>query len=137
MIKCITDTTSLRLINCNTLEITYFDDISVECDDILETLWVIDHISKGRSLRHLVVINEFTLFSIEAKQLLAEENIKRKSKIVGEAIVVRSIATRLLENFYKQQIDKYYPVKLFDNTLEAKKWLENPELSINKLNIIV
>lgn len=135
MIKCITDTTSVRLINCTTVEITYFDDIVFECDDILETLWVIDQISKGRALKHLVIINEFTQFTVEAKQLLADENIKNKSKILGEAIVVRSIATRLLENFYRQQIDNRYPIKLFDNTLDAKKWLEIPEHQLNKLDL--
>jgi len=130
MIKCITDTASIRLINCSTIEVTYFDDVIVECDDVLENLWVIDQISKGRSLKHLIIINEFTQFTVESKQLLAAENIKRKSKIISEAIVVRSIATRLLENYYIQQNKTSYEIKLFNNTLEAKKWLMQKESEV-------
>lgn len=133
MIKCITDTASIRLINCTTIEITYFDDVTVECDDVLENLWVIDQISKGRSLNHLIIVNEFTQFTVESKELLVSENVKRKCKILSEAIVVRSIATRLLENFYLQQNKSSYPIKIFGNTLEAKKWLlqKEPESQLN------
>lgn len=131
MIKCITDTASIRLINCTTIEMTYFDDVVVECEDILENLWVMDQISKGRSLNHLIIVNEFTQFTVESKQLLITENLKRKSKILSEAIVVRSIATRFLENFYVKQNNSTYPIKIFNNTLDAKKWLSQKNTEAN------
>ncbi len=137
MIKCITDSASVRLINSNTVEITYFDDITVECEDILEILWVIDQIAKGRHVKHLVVINEFTQFSVEAKQLLATEISKRKNKILLEAIVVRSLANRIIESYYIQQIKDLFPVKLFSSILEAKKWLKEPEKEKSKLQFMI
>lgn len=137
MIKCITDTASVRLINCTTLEINYFDDLTVECDDILEIIWVIDQVSKGRALKHLVIVNEFTQFTVESKQLLSKENEKRKHKIISEAIVIRSLSNRILESYYIQQNKNFYPIKLFKNTLDAKKWLEHPDLEKEKTEYII
>lgn len=137
MIKCITDSASVRLTNCSTIEINYFDDILVECEDVLEILWVIDQVSKGRALKHLIIINEFTQFTIEAKQLLCTENSKRKHKISGEAIVIRSLSNRLMENFYLQQNKNLYPIKIFKNTLDAKKWLEQPASEESKIQFMI
>ena len=137
MIKCITDSATVRLINSTTIEITYFDDVTVESDGIFELIWVIDQISKGRQLKHLVVVNEFTQFSLDAKKTLAIENIKRKNKILSEAIVVRSLANRIIESYYIQQIKDCHKVKLFNNILEAKKWLEETDEEILKVNALI
>lgn len=137
MIKCITDSATVRLINSTTIEITYFDDVTVESDGIFELIWVIDQISKGRQLKHLVVVNEFTQFSLEAKKTLAIENSKRKNKILSEAIVVRSLANRIIESYYIQQIKDCHKVKLFNNILEAKKWLEETDKETLKVNVLI
>lgn len=123
MTKSITNTASFRLIDCETLEITYFDDVFLECDDVMENMWVIDQLTQGRKMKYLVNVGEFTQFSFGAKNLQIEEHKKRSNKIEAEAIIVRSLSTRMIENFYANKNKSLYNIRIFDNRVNAKKWL--------------
>lgn len=125
MKKAITDSASFRLINSSTLEITYFDDITVECEDVLENISAIKQLTGDQEMKFIVVVNEFTQFTLESKKLIIEENAKGSEKIIAEAIVANSLANRLFENYYMNKNKSLYPIKIFPSYIEAKQWIEN------------
>lgn len=133
MKQAITSTASFRYRNNNLIEVVFFDEVLVEYKNMKDNIKTLEIISQEKKLSRLIVLNEFTDFNMESIQLLIDENRKRKSSIISEAIIVKSISNRLVANYYYQQNKKFYKIKLFENATNAKKWIEEISKSKNKL----
>jgi hypothetical protein len=64
----------------------------------------------------------------EARHFVIEDSKSRKHLISAEAIVVHSLAQRILTNFYLLFIASLYPAKAFSDEASALDWLTKVEI---------
>lgn len=102
--------------------VEYFDDVYVEEEDVIEFRAVFGKEAEKRKLKLLVLPGKRTNASREAR----EYSQRTQLNSLGEAIVVQSLAQRIISNFYisfKNKAD--YPIKMFNNKDEALNWLKS------------
>lgn len=114
-------TPSSLIIIDNDLMITYTNADSEFSDESanqnLEAIW---DIVKDRSIFHLIVPDETTHITLEARDY---NNPKFESIKKAEAIVIKTLAHRLLAQFYlKARKGKGYPIRIFDSEVDARSW---------------
>jgi hypothetical protein len=106
------------------LEVAY-DDVVVKGNSIGKMFDAIDKVSSGERVKKLMIMGEHTEITKEARQLMVQENTRRKNKIIAEAIVVHNFAQKLNANFYMALARHIYPIRFFTDKLQAQLWLEN------------
>jgi hypothetical protein len=98
------------------------DGVELEAEDILE-FNTAKHKLIGE-MKHVVLLvsGKFTTISKEARELSAQELISRNC--LAKAIVITSLAHRLLGQFFIQFDKPPTPVKLFESEAEGLEWLK-------------
>ena len=104
-------------------EIVYYDHAHVTTENQQRDFKLFDDLVKRKRVKKLIIIGRHTKIDVDARKVAAEQNRKRKPKIVAEAFVVTSTAMRLAINMYMLFLNKEYPVKVFSNREAAEKWL--------------
>jgi hypothetical protein len=117
------ETRTIRNVGDDLVEIVYYDHAHVTADNFMEDLKLYDKFVRQRRVKKLIIIGRHTKIDLEARKKAAEENRKRRNRIIAEAIVVRSTSIRLAVNMYILFLNKEYPVRIFSNTEQAMEWL--------------
>ncbi len=102
--------------------VEYIDDIILSEDNVMEFHAIFAKETEERRLKLLVLPGQNTSASREAR----EYSQRTVLKSLGEAIVINSLAQRIISNFYisfKSKAD--YPIKMFNSKDEALKWLKS------------
>ncbi len=99
----------------------YIDDIILTEEDVSEFHAIFAKETENRKLKLLVLPGQNTSANREAREYSQRTILKS----LGEAIVINSLAQRIISNFYisfKSKAD--YPIKMFNSKEEALKWLK-------------
>lgn len=102
--------------------VEYADDLIVDEDGVMEFYAVFTREAENKQLKILVLPGKNTSATPEAREFSQRSNLN----CTAEAIVVNSLAQRIISNFYisfKSKAD--YPIKMFNSKDEALKWLRN------------
>lgn len=79
-----------------------------------------DELMQGQSYKVLIdTRSSFTVPTVEAKKYMAEVSQKK-----AEAIIVKTLANRILGNLYLKIISQRFPCKIFDTEEKAIEWLQ-------------
>lgn len=125
MTKVITQYANIQLLGENLIEVNFLNDVTIDINEMNETLNIIKVLSNGVSYSILWLPDECTYFTMDAIFIRIKHNEEKKHLITSEAIAVRSIQTRLLETYYLTKNKVHYPIKLFKNKTEAIDWIFN------------
>lgn len=109
------------------MEIVYYDHAHVTLENLRKDLLLFDSLVGRSRVKKLIVLGLHTRIDVDARKKAAEENRRRKSRIVAEAFVVRSTAIRLAVNMYILFLNKEFPVKVFSSAEKATQWLSSIE----------
>jgi hypothetical protein len=106
----------------DTLCVEYIDDHVVDEENVMEFHAIFNKEAEKEKLKLLVLPGQNTSASREAREY-SQNTVLNSS---GEAIVVYSLAQRIISNFYISFKNKAaYPIKMFNSKEEAVKWLKN------------
>ena len=94
---------------------------TVELDDLKEIVKTTAEIGGGKKYPNLIKGGIYTSISSEARAYSAtpESNLYT----VADAFVIRSIAQKIIANFYLKFDKPVSPTRFFDTEKEAMKWL--------------
>ena len=100
------------------------EDAEVDVSDIRENYEIIMHITSGHRYASLVDARKFATITSEAREYSVQSEMH--INIVAQAIVITSLASRLLANSWIQFFKKNNgtEIKLFDNYEIALGWLK-------------
>ena len=96
----------------------YKENIVLQKEDIEAVVKNYDDLSQGALWKVIVVFPKGTTVSSEGRSY-AEG---RKNPALAEALVIESLAQRILFKFYKRLRSVDYPIREFSNREAAKKW---------------
>lgn len=98
-------------------------NFEVLLEDVIEMVETAGQIGSGNKYKNLIVAGQFSSISNEATAFMNTEEAHRFTK--KEAIVINSLAQRILGNFYMGIVTKARPTKLFNSTEKAIYWLNS------------
>lgn len=125
-----TKTRTIGMLNEDIIQVVYFDDVVIDVSDMKEDFEEYDKFTSGKKLKRLIIGGRYTEITNEALKYSREENIKRKDSILVEAVVVQSLAQRLMANFYYKLLKPNHPIKVFNDVEKAKEWLVSIDVGI-------
>jgi hypothetical protein len=82
----------------------------------------VKHLIQGRQFYLLIVTEETAIYTKEAREYIHTETEELKK---GEAIVVTSLAHRILGTYYARTRRKHHPIRLFPTEWEALEWIDS------------
>lgn len=115
----------LEIIGPNLIRLKYSDNAEIDIDAARADYELYDQFTEGKPFRKLIVSGNYTQLTSEAIKYIQSENQKRAHLIIAEAIVVKSLAQRLLGNFYYKLQRPNYNIKMFSSEEKALKWLNS------------
>jgi len=111
----------VRLIEEDVLEVHTTPDYDTQIDDVTE----INRVTKkfvGEKPHYIVVfVGHGSSASKEVREFAARETFRKN--IVGEAIIIDNLATRILANMYMKFARPKQKIKVVDSKKEAMKWI--------------
>lgn len=78
-----------------------------------------DKLRYDRKLKAIIEIGKFNVIDKSATEYLKTN----KFEVTAAAIVLHSIAQRIVYNFYKRFINQDYPIRAFESFENARNWL--------------
>ena len=118
-IKC----AKIDLIAKDVIYIKYGMDCYVEIEDVKELDIKIRSYLNGKEIYAISDFsNQFVSFSKEAQQFMAKEASFIK-QLLGSAIVINNLPTRLLVRFFMNFHKPNYSFEIFANLDDAKDWI--------------
>ncbi len=108
-----------RLLDNDMLHIYFLPDNTLEAIDFEEGRDDYAMLGGGRKLRHLIEFGQYCSATNEARTW-AEQN---SPEAIAEALVIKSLAQRILVRFYLSLRKNKHPIKVFGGLQEAKDWL--------------
>ena|ERR1700752_1734170 len=97
------------------------EDVEVEIADVIENYNIVMDIIKGNKFVSLVITASHNSITKEAREY--SNNKENYRFCIAQAIVVKSLATRLLGNFYVMFAKTFCPQKMFSKKEDALEWL--------------
>lgn len=97
-------------------------DIEVTVTIAKQIVNAMQNLQSKAKLPVIIVVEDFTLPSKETREYLAQKAASPFAS--AEAYVVKSIAQKLVGNFYLNVNKPERPTKIFNNTCKALDWLE-------------
>lgn len=119
---------SLSMLDENTVEIVFQDEVIIELEDIKRTYQELNEFTGERRLKKLVITGKKTEITKDARSYGHMESLKIKDRVVAEAIVVHLLYQKMIVNFYIMFIKDSYPTKFFTDVEKAKEWLNSIEV---------
>jgi hypothetical protein len=98
------------------------NDIEIDVHHTEVDFEVSKKITEGRKYLSLVIVNPDTSITRDAQKISLRK--ERYTQIVAQAIVIHSLAQRIIGNFMIHFIKYPSPSKLFTSKEEAIKWLD-------------
>jgi hypothetical protein len=99
------------------------DDFFFTIKETIEGISAIGELTIGRAYPVLKVAGKHASVDGESRKYIASGEGSRFS--IAEAIVISSLAQKLIGNFYLKVEHPITPTKIFNSQLEAEKWLLN------------
>ena len=118
-------TRRIEILENDLVRLSYEDEVDVDLIAAKIDYKLYDEITEGKPFRKLVVSGKYTQLSSEAIKFIQAENQKRAHLIIAEAIVVRTLAQRLLGNFYYRLQKPNYNIRMFTSEEKAMNWLNS------------
>lgn len=101
--------------------LTIFEGVEIELEDVMEMAAAFRKLSQGQKFAVLLdATNPFTLSS-EARNMIASKELT--SDRMAAAFVTRSLANKLVGNFFIKFNKPATPTKLFSDEASAMEWL--------------
>ncbi|HTA62609.1 MAG TPA: hypothetical protein VK835_09145 [Bacteroidia bacterium] len=128
-------TATISFINNNTLLVVMRDEVEVDMEAAIENYEIAMRLSKGNRYISLVDARSYVTITDEAKKYATQPDMH--INVIAQAVVITSLATRLLANFIIKftQNNKDVDMRLFNDYEAAQKWLNEKlvyEQSIGK-----
>lgn len=129
LLKKIVTSSALILIDDDMVKTYFHPDVEVTDESAKENVDAVWNDLKGRHHFSLIVPDSTTQISLDVRSYNNERFEKLKK---AEALVIRTLAHRILAKFYLKARPGNYPTKVFDTEADALLWFE--ELRENALN---
>ncbi len=97
----------------------YRNDITIGLDDVKEAFDLYSEHSEDNSYKVMLAFGQFSTLDVEARKYAEDKTMSTPA----QAIVIRSLAQRMLARFYKLLRKDSHPLKFFGNTDAALSWL--------------
>lgn len=107
--------------NENTLLTEMFDNLEIDLNDVNENYEASVKLTRDKNFLSLVIAAPFTTLTKEAREAANREFMYKNT--VAQAIIVQSIANRIMGNFLIKFYRPFCPSKLFKSKEEAVTWL--------------
>lgn len=128
-IKYETDVLSICFLAPQILENRVKDKAVLDVKEVREAKRVNMELSEGKPYAYLAIKGEFSEVTKEAKELLASKEIAINT--VAKALLIQSLADRIMANFYLTLNKPYVTTKIFTDKIKAVEWLQS---QIEKFN---
>jgi len=89
--------------------------------DAEELIAAAGKIGQGKKFKNLIVVGEHTIADIEAIKLAC--SVEGSIYKIVDAFVIKSMAQKIIANFYLKVIKPVTPTRFFTNLEDAEKWL--------------
>lgn len=99
------------------------DNMEIDLDDAMENYEASMKLVGDRTYLSLVISAPYTTVTKEAREAMNDPKFYKNA--VAQAIVVKSLANRLMGNFLIRIYKQYCPHRLFNSKEEAVKWLDH------------
>jgi hypothetical protein len=116
------DMMSVALRSDGLMCVTIFRDKEIDVQHIITIVETIGEFGEGKRFPVLIIADENTLPTHEARQYLAAP--ESDPYALAEAYVVGSVAQKLVGNFYLSFNKPARPTKIFNNEKDAVAWLK-------------
>jgi len=104
------------------MQFTVKHETNLEVTDVKAIVNTVGKIGKGKKFPNLVVIPAGVTFDKEAREFSAREEANVYT--IADAFVIKSLAHKLIGNFYINFDKPVRPTKLFNSQTKAVKWLK-------------
>ena len=117
-------TATLRMLDKSVLLVTMKEDAEVDLAAAIENYEAAMRLTNGSRYVSLVDARKYTTITDEGRKYALQD--KMYTHVIAQAVVITSLATRLLANFLMQftKKNKVVEMKLFNNYDVAFNWLQ-------------
>ncbi|MCB9175135.1 MAG: hypothetical protein H6589_11055 [Flavobacteriales bacterium] len=121
-------TVELHKAFCSLLEegvinVRYKDDVEIEIEDVVELRKVTEEMTGGKCYVSVYEAGNHTIITKEAREISSnDEHIKNRKAL---AIVVQSLAQRIISNFFMKSNKDIHPIKVFSSKTKALIWAKS------------
>ena len=109
-----------QMIEGDIFNIHYKGGINYEIQDFKEGIEAFHTLTKGKPVRVLIEFGKYASGTPEARKFVEENNVTS----IAEAVVINSLAQRILVRFYQTFRKQNQPMKIFDSREKALEWLD-------------
>lgn len=113
----------VSLIGDDIIEFAVKEGCEVELTDVKEMVLTAGELGGGKMFKNLIIAGEYSSMTSEATQYMKSDEAHRYT--IADAIVIDSLAQRILGNFYLGIVNKKRPSKLFNSKEKALGWLKS------------
>ncbi len=120
--EIITNTVRLRLLSNGIIHYTYLPNSEIdEAEHQINHNAIVELIGKVKKYPVLVDSDEFINVTPEARKLIRK--LEPMIPISARALIIKSLSHRILANFYIKFHKPIVPTQIFNNYVDAVKWL--------------
>lgn len=98
------------------------DNVEIDAEAVESNFTATQKITGEHKYLSLVITGAYTTITKEGRE--ATNDARFYKNVLAQAIVVQSLASRIMGNFLIGLYKKYCPQRLFNSREEAEKWLE-------------
>ncbi|MBS1651361.1 MAG: hypothetical protein JSU07_05045 [Bacteroidetes bacterium] len=103
------------------LQFDIYDDIEFSYADAVELIDILETFGEGKKCKNLYIIGKHCSAKMEAIQYFSSD--ASLPFTAADALVIQSLAQRLLGNFLVKLIRSKWPIRLFTEKEKAEEWL--------------
>ncbi|MBA3664511.1 MAG: hypothetical protein H0W61_09930 [Bacteroidetes bacterium] len=119
--EIVLDYATVRLFNPPLVRIEITKDFVVTAKEAKELNFIMGDLSGGKEIRYMLLANEKTQFDSSSREYTASVEGSQFKK--AEALIIRTLAHRLLADLYLKINKPPKPVKTFTNEEDGIDWL--------------
>lgn len=109
-----------ELIEKGVVHIVYKDNVEIELEDVIEMRKISYQLSNGKEYVSVYESGQHTSITKEAREIPLNDIHTKNRKAL--AIVVSSLAQRLISNFFRNANKSSHPIKIFNSKANALIW---------------
>lgn len=105
------------------IELNTNDDHTYTIEDVKENVKAFGELTGNKKAPVLIIGGSFSSVTNETREFMATEESLKYSK--AEAFLITSLAQKILVNFYIKFNKPLVPTRVFNDKIEAEKWLKS------------
>jgi hypothetical protein len=113
---------AIFLRNDTIIQLQFKDGFSGEIEDVINIVNKIKEFGNGIRLPVLSIFAEDNLFSKEAREYVSSNEVS--SFVKADAFVIKSLALKIVGNFYLKFNKPTRPTRMFNDTETAVQWIK-------------